>query len=488
MPAAVKAGAFAVAMAWLLQRVGYIFPGPPMTDPEALAAFVEALGDIPVLLDPVLVKQRSQDFFWFSPVLKRQLNDMTAELVVCPRTHDEVTHAMAAAWRCGINVTPRGGGTGNHGQAVPLRGGAVLDLSRLDRIVWVRDGMMRVEAGAKLIDLDKILRERGWELRMFPSTKRTATIGGFVAGGSDGIGSITWGGLRDAGNVIAAQIVTAEAPPRVLELRGSETDLINHAYGTTGIITELELPLAPAMQWRDIVVAFPDFMQAAGFCLVLAACPGMDLKLVTTIDSTIVPSLEVLRELVAVGESLALLMVAPSGMTTLAELVSAHGGQIVLDADTLKSEITSGSVPLYEFTWNHTTLQMLTQDHTVTYLQSLFPAADPLALVERMRTLFGDELPMHLEFLRVGGALTCAGLQIVRFTTEDRLAEIIRIHEQNGVSISNPHVYTIENGSGHKRLPVNQMGFKHEVDPLGILNPGKMRDFVPIRAPAENAE
>lgn len=459
-----------------------------MTDPDALAAFVDALADIPVLLDPTLVKQRSQDFFWYSPVLKRQLNDMTADVVVCPRTRDEVAQTMAAAWKFGINITPRGGGTGNYGQAVPLRGGAVLDLTRLDRIVWVRDGMIRVEAGARLIDLEKILRERGWELRMFPSTKRTATIGGFVAGGSGGVGSITWGGLRDVGNLIAAQVITAEAMPRVLELRGTETDLINHAYGTTGIITELEFPLAPAMQWRDVVVAFPDFMQAARFCLVLAACPGIDLKLVTTIDSTIVSSFKGLRELVAVGESLALLMVAPSAMVALTELVGTDGGQIVLDADTLKSETVAGSMPLYEFTWNHTTLQMLKQDRTVTYLQSLFPAPDPLVLVERMRTLFGDELPMHLEFLRVGGVLTCAGLQIVRFTTEERLAEIIRIHEQNGVSIANPHVYTIEDGSWHKRLPGNQLGFKREVDPLGILNPGKMRDYVPVQATAASAE
>ena len=45
--------------------------------------------------------------------------------------------------------------------------------------------------------------------------------------------------------------------------------------------------------------------------------------------------------------------------------------------------------------------------------------------------------------------------------------------------IANPHVYTLEDGSRHKRADADQLGFKHEVDPRGLLNPGKMRSFVP---------
>ena len=106
---------------------------------------------------------------------------------------------------------------------------------------------------------------------MHPSTKRSATIGGFVAGGSGGVGSVTWGGLREPGNVAAARIVTMEAEPRIIELREAEAQAVNHAYGTTGLITALEMPLAPAWQWIDMIVAFPTFIDAVRFGYAVAA-------------------------------------------------------------------------------------------------------------------------------------------------------------------------------------------------------------------------
>jgi FAD/FMN-containing dehydrogenase len=53
------------------------------------------------------------------------------------------------------------------------------------------------------------------------------------------------------------------------------------------------------------------------------------------------------------------------------------------------------------------------------------------------------------------------------------------LHEANGIFVANPHVYTLEDGSRHKRANADQLGFKREVDPQGLLNPGKMRSFVP---------
>ena len=128
---------------------------------------------------------------------------------------------------------------------------------------------------------------------------------------------------------------------------------------------------------------------------------------------------------------------------------------------------------IYELCWNHTTLRAIKVEPSFTYLQVQYNGPDHLAKVARTVELFGDEVVGHLEFLRFDGQIQCSGLPLVRYTTEERLEEIIRLHEANGCPIFNPHRYTLEEG-GMKRTDVVQLAFKHETDPKGLLNPGKM--------------
>ncbi|MCS6854834.1 MAG: FAD-binding oxidoreductase [Elioraea sp.] len=438
-----------------------------MSGVEALLA---ELDGIAVETDRALVRQKSRDFFWYSPVLKRQLNGVTAEAVVMPKGEAEVARVLAAAWRHRIPVTPRGAGTGNYGQAMPIRGGIVLDLSALDRILWAKPGVVRAEAGAKLVDIDTRTRAAvGGELRFHPSTRRTATIGGFIAGGSSGIGSCTWGILREPGNILGLRLLTMEETPRVIELRGPDIQKANHAYGTNGVITEVEMPLAPAWEWIDLVAAFPTLMDAARFGDAFTRQDGIPKKLVSIIAPGVPQAhFKALEGKIPPGRAVALLMVAEPFLDHALPFIAAHGGTVVHREPTEAAE-----VPLYEHSWNHTTLQVLKTDKTVTYLQTLFPPPGHLGKVAEMEARFGDEVPMHLEFVKFGGEVTCFGLQLVRFTTEERLAEIIAIHEQAGCPIFNPHAYTLEEG-GMKKVDHVQLAFKRETDPLGLLNPGKM--------------
>jgi hypothetical protein len=98
-----------------------------------------------------------------------------------------------------------------------------------------------------------------------------------------------------------------------------------------------------------------------------------------------------------------------------------------------------------------------------------------------MWAMFPDEVLPHLEFIRFRGRVTCSALPIVRYTTPERLDEIVALHETHGVTIANPHVFTLEDGTRYKRADADQLGFKAEVDPYGLLNPGKMRTYRPVR-------
>jgi FAD/FMN-containing dehydrogenase len=189
----------------------------------------------------------SLDYYHFSPVLQQKLSDKRGDLVVRPTSEAEVLRVAAVCVKYKVPLTVRGAGTGNYGQCIPLEGGVILDTTRMNGIRSIQPGLACVEPGVKLAAFDKQAREMGWELRMAPSTYRTATIGGFIAGGSGGIGSIIYGQLRDRGNLHAVRVVTMEDEPRVIELRGDEVQKVNHGYGTNGIITELEIPLGPCL-------------------------------------------------------------------------------------------------------------------------------------------------------------------------------------------------------------------------------------------------
>ncbi len=441
-----------------------------------LDALKRRLGPIRSEDNPALVRQKSRDFFWYSPVLKRQLDHVTGDIVVSPRSAAEVAEVLAAAVALGIPVTPRGAGTGNYGQAMPLSGGIVLSLADMNSVTAIRPGRVTCGPGAVLAAVDAAARaQSGQELRMHPSTYNTASVGGFVAGGSSGIGSINWGGLRDLGNILRLQVVTAEASPRVLELTGADLGKVAHAYGTNGIITEVEMPLTGAADWVDVIVGFRSFAEAACFGNALGEQDGILTKLIAPVAAPI-PHAYFLRHRAFLPRdgSVVLVMVAAHALDAFRTFARRFAGaEVLFDASLVPDADRRGLPPLYELSWNHTTLRALRVDPSITYLQVLYPFPDQLATVARIHDRFGDEVMGHLEVVRFNGKITCFGLPLVRFTTEARLDEIIRIHEEMGAPVFNPHRYTLEEG-GMKETDAVQLAFKREADPRGLLNPGKM--------------
>ena len=441
-----------------------------MFDYEALKNEIEGLM---IEDNPALVLQKSRDFYWYSPVLKRQLEKVTAQIVVSPRSEGEVIRTLRAAYAQGIPVTPRGAGTGNYGQAMPLSGGILLNLAQFNKVKEIHPGRVVAEPGVIIAELDQQTRAHsGQELRFHPSTAQTATLGGFVAGGSGGVGSITWGGLRDLGNILRLRLVTMEAEPRVLDLKGWDLQKATHAYGTNGIITEVEMPLAPAYEWVDVLIGYDEFMACVRFADVLAHSNGILVKEIAPIAAPApYDYFNRHKSYLKEGQSIVVVMVAPHSMDAFFALVSQQKGEVLFRSDT--AEPVRGLPHAYELGWNHTTLRALKVDPTITYLQVQYPGPNHVAKVDATTKYFGNEVIGHLEFMRFDGAVQCGGLPLVRFTTEARLDEIIRIYEDHGCAIFNPHRYTLEEG-GMKRTDRIQLDFKKMTDPKGLLNPGKM--------------
>jgi FAD/FMN-containing dehydrogenase len=440
-----------------------------------LAAFRTELGDIPVEDNPAIVKQKSRDFYWYSPVLKERLDHIVGDLVVSPRNQDEVIKTLKACYRHDIPVTPRGTGTGNYGQAMPLSGGIILSLAAIDDIRAILPGRVICGPGAICADIDKAAREHsGQELRLHPSTAHTATIGGFIAGGSGGVGSTRWGGLRDIGNVIRLRVITMEAEPRVLDLTGSDLHKVTHAYGTNGIITEVEMPLTAAYDWVDVIVAFDDFMEAARFGNELGRADGLLVKLNTVIAAPVpFDYFKRHQKYFTPGDSIVVAMVAPQSLDAFHTFTRLRGARVAFDASRMSDDDMKGLPAGFELTWNHTTLRALRVDPAITYLQVLYPFPGHLQLVEKLHAMFPGEVYDHLEFVRFDGDITCFGLPLVRYTSEARLDEIVETYNRMGAPIFNPHRYTLEEG-GMKQTDAVQLAFKREADPKGLLNPGKM--------------
>ena len=461
-----------------------------MTPELVTAALQQELPGLDWITDAPRLARLSQDFSWFSPVLKRRLQDHRGDIAVRPRSEDEIHRVVGACARRGVPITVRGAGTGNYGQVVPLQGGLILDLSAFNAFGWVRGGSGRAQAGIRLADFDRAAQALGWELRWLPSTFRAATLGGLFGGGFGGAGSITYGPIAAAGNVLGARVMSVQAEPQVVELRGAEAMLVHHRWGTNGIVLELEVALAPALPWVEMIATFDDFDAGLEFCVALnGASPGIVKKELAFMAAPIPGYFTLLAAHLPAGCHAALMLVAESSEPALRNLVAAHGGHVRYRQD--GDEVRASKRTLIEYCWNHTTLQALKLDKGLTYIQSRFDPARQLEQVRSLHQALDPEVMMHLEFIRLtSGQATCSGLQIVRYRSDERLEQIMQIYRDHGATINNPHVNTLEDGGKLRdmdRAAVSAaaamasdaaVAMKQRFDPHGLLNPGKLRTRV----------
>ncbi len=192
------------------------------------------------------------------------------EAVIWPETRDEVAAILAYADRHRIPVTGWGSGSSLEGNPIPVCRGVVVDFSRMNRIVAVReeDFQADVEPGVIYQDLNHALRHRG--LFFPPDPGARATIGGIVANNASGTRTVHYGSARD----YVQRLVVALAGGEIIEIgtRAAKTssgyDMVNlfvGAEGTLGLVVEATLRLVGLPETLSAaVVTFPAVTAAAG--------------------------------------------------------------------------------------------------------------------------------------------------------------------------------------------------------------------------------
>lgn len=174
-----------------------------------------------------------------------------ADAVVFPLSTEEVSAVLAFAWERGIPVTPRGAGTNLVGSTVPSKGGIVLDLSRMDRVLEIdRDTLTAtVEPGILLQDFQALVEAQGLFYPPDPGEKESS-IGGNISTNAGGMRAVKYGVTRDY--VRGLEVVRADGTVLVLGGKNvkdttglSLKNLIVGSEGTLAVITKCLLRLIP---------------------------------------------------------------------------------------------------------------------------------------------------------------------------------------------------------------------------------------------------
>ena len=210
--------------------------------------------------------------------------------VVWPASSAEVAAVLKEANERGVPVTPRSGGSGLEGNAIPVAGGIVLSTAEIDHVEASPDDLqVTVGPGVVYDDLNEQLARHGLRFAPGISSGDVATIGGMVATNASGFNAVRYGETRD--HVRRLEVVTADG--RVIQCGRdvvktsagySLKDLFIGSEGTLGVVTEVTLGLVGIPEHRRAaLVTFPSRTDASaavadaiGSALVPGAIEFMD--------------------------------------------------------------------------------------------------------------------------------------------------------------------------------------------------------------------
>lgn len=213
-------------------------------DPEVLAAYDHDLGEMPRALTAL---------FRCRPTA-----------VAVPRDAAEAASVLRLAAKYRLPVTPRGQATSGYGGSVPVKAGIVLDVSEMTGIIGIDParGTVDVLPGTVWNELSRALAKHGLDNRIAPTSAPSSTVGGWFAMGGVGIGSMQYGSIAD----VVREIDVAGLDGSVTTYSGPDMELFHQTCGMLGVITRLRLACRPAQAMRACAAILPS-PEALSACL-----------------------------------------------------------------------------------------------------------------------------------------------------------------------------------------------------------------------------
>jgi glycolate oxidase len=245
-----------------------IISTPTLPVLEQLETFKTIVGPQYVYVDEEVLGQYASD----------QTEDLhfLPDVVIKPRTAEEISAILKICNQYLIPVTPRGGGTGLSGGALPHMGGVLLSMERMNSILEIDEHNLQVitEPGVITEVLQEAVKEKGLFYPPDPSSRGTCLIGGNIAENSGGPKAVKYGVVKDYVLNLEVVLPTGEiiwTGANVLKNATGYnlTQLVVGSEGTLGIVTKIVLKLLPHPKY-DLLMLVP-FTSPENACAAVSA-------------------------------------------------------------------------------------------------------------------------------------------------------------------------------------------------------------------------
>lgn len=213
------------------------------------------------------------------------------DVIVFPNTKQEIIKIVKLANKEKIPLTPRGAGTNVVGAALPVKGGIVIDICKMNKVLEIKpeDRYTIVQPGVICADLNKELAPTNYFFPPNPGSSEICTLGGMVSTNASGHRAAKYGTTKDY--VLGLEVILADG--RVLKT-GTKVPKTSSGYdltrlfvgseGTLGILTELTLKIIPIPPYVAFATSNFDTVKDAGKTVSKIYAKGIDLAVCEILD------------------------------------------------------------------------------------------------------------------------------------------------------------------------------------------------------------